>query len=175
MPSTADQYSLLYEGGGVMDWVSGYIVRLTCAAMLCGIVNAIAVKKGAIGATVKLMTGIFMIFCLMSPWLNMQFADIGSYFGDIAAGADIMVATGEKDAQDALAAIIKSKTEAYILDKAKSFGAELNVEVTVDGSELPVPCAAIIKGSISPYGKRQLSGIIADELGIALEDQLWTG
>ena len=61
------------------------------------------------------------------------------------------------------------------MDKAKSFGAELTVEVRVDGSELPVPCAVRVSGSISPYGKKQLGSIIADELGIALEDQTWTG
>ena len=116
-----------------------------------------------------------MIFCFVSPWVDMQIGDISGFFGDVSVSADSAVASGEKDAQDALQAIIKSKTEAYILDKAKSFGAELSVEVRVDGSELPVPCTVLIKGSISPYGKKQLSSIIADELGVALEDQLWTG
>lgn len=159
----------------MMVWIRSYLLRLICAAILCGIANGLAGKKGALGATVKLMTGIFMIFCLVSPWMHMQIGDIGDYFEHIVADADSAVASGEKDAQDALGAIIKSKSEAYILDKAKSFGAELNVEVRVDGSELPVPCAAVIEGSISPYGKKQLSRIISDALGIALEDQLWTG
>ena len=158
-----------------MDWFGEYIVKLVCAALICGIVNALSLKQGAIGTTVKVMTGIFMIFSLVSPWLSMQVRDFGSYFEEIAVDADKAVASGEDDAQDALEAIIKSKTEAYILDKAKSFGAELSVEVRVDGSKLPVPRAAVIKGSISPYGKSLLSGIIADELGIALEDQIWTG
>ncbi|MBQ2785580.1 MAG: hypothetical protein IJF02_03660 [Oscillospiraceae bacterium] len=158
-----------------MAWIRSYMLRLICAAVLCGIINRLTGKKGALGTTIKLMTGIFMIFCFVSPWVDMQIGDISGFFGDVSVSADSAVASGEKDAQDALQAIIKSKTEAYILDKAKSFGAELSVEVRVDGSELPVPCTVLIKGSISPYGKKQLSSIIADELGVALEDQLWTG
>lgn len=158
-----------------MVWIRSYILRLVCAGIFCGIINSLAGKKGALGATVKLMTGIFMIFCMVSPWMNLQIGDISSYFGDMSADASSVVVSGEKDAQEALKAIIKSKSEAYILDKAKSFRAELNVEVRVDGSELPVPCAVVIGGSISPYGKKQLSAIITDDLGIALEDQVWTG
>ena len=158
-----------------MDFIRSYMLRLICAAILCGIINGLAGKKGTLGATVKLMTGIFMIFCFVSPWMNMRIGNLGNFFSDISVSADGLVDSGEKDAQDALSAIIKAKAEAYILDKAKSFGAELKVEVRVDGSELPVPCAAVIKGSISPYGKKQLSSMIADELAIALEDQLWIG
>lgn len=158
-----------------MDWIRAYMLRLICAGILCGIVKSLVVKKGALSAAAKLITGVFMIICLVSPWLHVRIDDISKYFGDLSVEAGRAVASGEKDARDALESIIKSKTEAYILDKAKSFGAELNVEVRVDSSELPVPCAAVIKGSISPYGKKQLSNIIAGELGIALEDQLWTG
>lgn len=175
MHHAVDQHGLLYEGGWIVDWVRSYMLRLICAAIISGMINGLSGKKGALGATVKLMTGIFMTFCFVSPWMDMQIGDISGLYEDISVSADSAVAFGEKDAREALEAIIKSKTEAYILDKAKSFGAELNVEVRVDGSELPVPCAAVIKGSISPYGKKQLSSIIADELGVALEDQLWIG
>ncbi|MBQ8359115.1 MAG: hypothetical protein IJX37_04265 [Oscillospiraceae bacterium] len=158
-----------------MIWIRHYLLRLISAALLCGIVNGLLGKKGALGAAVKLMTGIFMVFTLVSPWVKLQIGDLSGLIGDISASADIAVESGQTDARAALETIIKSKTEAYILDKAKSFGAELTVEVRVDGSELPVPCAVRVSGSISPYGKKQLGSIIADELGIALEDQTWTG
>ena len=158
-----------------MLWVREYLLRLVSAALLCGIVNGLLGKKGALGAVVKLMTGIFMVFTLVNPWIKLEIGDLSGFVGDISAGADILVESGQTDARLALEKIIKSKTEAYILDKAKSYGAELTVEVRVDGSELPVPCAVCVSGSISPYGKTQLSSMIADELGIALEDQTWTG
>ena len=158
-----------------MTWIRSYLLRLICSALLCGIVNGLAGKKGALGTTVKLMTGVFMVFSFVSPWMDLQIGDISGFLGDISVSTDSAVAFGQNDARDALEAIIKSKTEAYILDKAKYYGAELNVEVRVDGSGLPVPSAVSINGSISPYGKKQLSSLIADELGIALEDQIWTG
>ena len=158
-----------------MDWFREYLLRLICGALLCGIVNGLLSKKGALGAAVKLITGIFMVITMVSPLLRVRIDHITDYFDGISSDADAAVESGQKDAADALRANIKSKTEAYILDKAKSYGAELTVEVRVDGSDLPAPSSVSVSGSISPYGKRQLSSIIADELGIALEDQEWTG
>ena len=48
------------------------------------------------------------------------------------------------------------------------------VEVTVDTSQTPVPNAVRVSGQISPYGKKQLQQMIANDLGIALEAQIWT-
>ena len=158
-----------------MDWIREYLLRLICAALLCGIVNGLLSKKGALGAAVKLITGIFMVITMVSPLLRIRIDNITGYFDGISSDANAAVESGQMDAADALKAIIKSKTEAYILDKAKSYGAEVTVEVRVDGSDLPAPCSVSVSGSISPYGKKQLSSMIADELGIALEDQEWTG
>lgn len=158
-----------------MDWIREYLLRLICTALLCGIANGLLGKRGTLGTSVKLITGIMMVLTFASPWMNLQISDTSEFFGGISTDADSFITDGQKDAREALETIIKSKTEAYILDKAKSFGAELTVEVRLDGSELPVPCAVRVSGSISPYGKKQLCNIITNELGIALEDQTWTG
>ncbi len=158
-----------------MDGIRQYLLRLICAALVCGMATGLLGKKGALGATVKLITGIFMILTLVSPFLNFRIGDLSDYLENISTGGNGLVADGQRDAAAALEKIIKEKTEAYILDKAKSFGAELTVEVRLEGSELPVPCGVTLHGSISPYGKRQLSTLIAGELGIAMEEQTWTG
>lgn len=158
-----------------MDGIREYLIRLTAAAILSGIVTGVLGKKGALGATVKLLAGIFMILTIVSPWTQLKINDFTDYFNNVSLEADAITADGENVARDTLMDIIKSKTEAYILDKADSFGAELTVEVSVEGSDLPVPCAVRISGSVSPYGKKQLEQIISKELGIALEDQIWTG
>ena len=60
------------------------------------------------------------------------------------------------------------------MDKAESLGAELTVEVTLSDDELMVPCAVKLSGAISPYAKKVLSDTIAKDLGIQVEEQIWT-
>ena len=80
---------------------------------------------------------------------------------------------GENLARDSMAEIIKSETEAYILDTARSLQAEVTVEVSVN--EENVPDSVTVSGAVSPYVRRQLQRIIESDLGIAKENQKWTG
>lgn len=158
-----------------MDGIREYLLQIVSTAMLCGLVTGLVGKKGALGATLKLLTGIFMIFTVVSPFATIRVQNFSDFLDELSANSEDIVANGEAMAGDALAAIIKSETEAYILDKAEFYGAELSVEVSVTCSDYPVPCAVNINGNISPYGRRQLQKLITDELGIELEDQTWTG
>ena len=82
-------------------------------------------------------------------------------------------AMGEKLARDSMADIIKEETEAYILDKAADLHVNLHVEVTVGEDNLPT--AVTLSGEASPYARRQIQAIIANDLGIAKENQKWIG
>ena len=82
---------------------------------------------------------------------------------------------GENLAQKEYSAIIKAETEAYILDKARSYGQELTVEVTLSNEDPPVPEGVCIQGSISPYAKSMLKKCLKEDLMIREEDQLLIG
>ena len=157
-----------------MNSVGAYILRLTAAAVICGLISGIVGTKGALASIVKLMTGLFLCFSVISPFLKMNGTSFTGYLEDLQVNGDEIVADGKTAAMKELETIIKSKTEAYILDKAASYGAELAVEVSVDTTETPVPNAVRVSGQISPYGKKQLQQMIANDLGIALEAQVWT-
>ena len=157
-----------------MNSVGAYILRLTAAAVICGLISGIVGTKGALASIVKLMTGLFLCFSVISPFLKMNVTSFTGYLEDLQVNGDEIVMEGESAVKKELETIIKSKTEAYILDKAASYGAELAVEVSVDSTETPVPNAVRVSGVISPYGKKQLQQIIANDLGIALEAQVWT-
>ena len=157
-----------------MNSVGAYILRLTAAAVICGLISGVVGTKGALASIVKLMTGLFLCFSVISPFLKVNVGNLTGYLEDLQVNGDEIVAEGETAVKRELETIIKSKTEAYILDKAASYGAELAVEVSVDSSETPVPNAVRVSGQISPYGKKQLQQIIANDLGIALEAQIWT-
>lgn len=158
-----------------MDGVRGYLIRLTAAAIVCGIVTGVLGKKGTLGAVIQLLAGVFMVITIVSPWTKIRLNGFGEYFDSLSLEAASAAADGENTARETLADIIKSETEAYILDKADSFGATLTVEVILDDAAVPAPCGVRISGSISPYGKSELSRIIEEDLAIALEDQIWTG
>ena len=157
-----------------MSSVGTYILRLTAAAVICGLISGIVGTKGALAPIVRLMTGLFLCFTVISPFLQVNVAYFSDYLEDLQSNGDQIVADSETAVKKELETIIKSKTEAYILDKAASYGAELTVEVTVDTSPVPVPNGIRLRGGISPYGKKQLQQIIANDLGIALEAQIWT-
>ena len=80
---------------------------------------------------------------------------------------------GENLARDSMADIIKEETEAYILDKAADLHANLRVEVAVGEDNLPA--AFTISGEASPYARRQIQAMIANDLGISKENQKWIG
>ena len=91
------------------------------------------------------------------------------YMGD----AEDAAAMGENLARDSMADIIKEETEAYILDKAADLHANLHVEVIVGEDNLPT--AVTLSGEASPYARRQIQAIIANDLGISKENQKWIG
>ena len=73
-----------------------------------------------------------------------------------------------------LAQFIKERTQSYILDKAQSLNAVLDVEVTLSDDEIPVPVKVCITGKVSPYARGRLENLIIEDLGIEKENQIWT-
>lgn len=151
-----------------------YITRITAAAILCGIITGLSGKKGSASTIIRTLCGVFLTISLIQPFVQFKIESIADYFEDFEVQSDALTAQGELMWKKELGDIIKSKTEAYILDKAQTYGADIQVEVSVDSSSIPVPTGVKISGTISPYGKRQLQQVIADDLGIATEAQTWT-
>ena len=75
--------------------------------------------------------------------------------------------------EEMLRQIITDETRAYIMDKARSYGAEIQVEITLSRANPPVPEGCTIWGQISPYVKQQLKKILITDLGIPEENHLW--
>lgn len=156
-----------------MDGIRKYLLSVICAAIICAVVNTLSGKKKAYGSITRLISGIFMALTLISPLVNIRLTDYADYFNGFSADGKAAVAYAEAEAMDELRSIIKSQSEAYILDKAVSMDAVLNVEVTLNNENPPIPCGVKLTGSVSPYTKDVLSRLIANDLAIAKEDQLW--
>ena len=115
-----------------------------------------------------------MVLTVVSPWTHIRIRDAADYFDKIQSDGSLAAAVGENMASDESKAIIISRVEAYILDKAESYGAKLQVEVILSEDPVPTPRSVRIRGSISPYGKKMMTQMIREDLGIASEDQIWT-
>lgn len=157
-----------------MDSIRQYLLTITAAAVVCSMANVLAGKKGTSAAVIKLLSGLFMTLCVISPLVKLEKIDFGIFTDGLAAEAAQTASYGEIMAKDAAGEIIKARTQAYILDKAASMNLDVAVEVMLDSENPPKPCAVTIEGDVSPYSKEILSQYIADNLSIAKEDQQWS-
>ena len=156
-----------------MSFMGAYILRMTGAALICSIASMLVDKKAMNGRIMKLLCGTFLSLTMVSPFLQLEIDSIPDFIEDIQNQAENVSSQGEKTAYNEMETIIKSKIQAYILDKAMSYGGQLTVEVNVDDAGIPTPCGVRISGTISPYGKTQLQEMIRRDLGIPLEAQIW--
>lgn len=157
-----------------MEKVGSYLVSVCAGAILCGILKSLVPEKNAAGRILRMVCGVFLIFTAVRPLTDIRLETLTLATAEILTDGEALSQDGKNLASDALADIIKDRTEAYILDKAQSLNADITVEVSVAGDP-PSPASVTIHGSISPYAKSSLSADIAEQLGITKEDQAWTG
>ena len=156
-----------------MGGISGYVLSVISAAIVVAILSSFFDGKSGIGGIIKLVSGLFLTFVIISPLTKLDFSSVNDYLEEFTLDGVEAAAVGEKIAQEAEANIITDRVQAYILDKANSFGAQLNVEVVLDQDNIPV--SVKVSGNISPYGKARMAEIITEDLGISKEHQLWIG
>lgn len=156
-----------------MEVVREYLVSVTCAAVLCGILCTIVDEKQTGGALVKLLCGLFLSLTLIMPLSRLSLTELDFSSWQITREGEAASAEGFEYARQAKSQIIKSQTEAYILDKARQYDLDLTVEVEVSDGEIPLPQGVVIRGRISPYAKVQLQHLMETELGILKENQRW--
>ena len=169
-----DQHHLFYERDGIMSSVGEYLLRILCVAILCGIVSEIMGKKGISSSLIRLLCGVFLVLSAVSPLTSITLSPLEHLAQGIYREAEDVVADGKQTAQQEYRTVITQKTEAYILDKAQSLGAEVTVRIFLEEGELAAPQSVAIHGRVSPYAKKVLSNWLTSELGIDAEEQTWS-
>lgn len=153
-----------------MSFIKEYLLTITAASIICGIVAGLTKKSGTISAMVKLLSGIFLTTSILSPIIKFPLTNISLHLNSISSEAESTVNIGKQLAAEEMKAIIMSNTQTYILEKAEKLGADIEVEVFLNDL---IPSSVRIVGQTAPYTKLQLSGYISENLGIAVEDQHW--
>lgn len=157
-----------------MESLRAYLIGLVAAAILTGIVTQLMGDKGTQGAMIKLISGLFLVFTVIAPIANIDLSGLRDFSADFSEAGEEAALIGEDITRESLAAVIKQRSEAYILDKAAGLDVELEVDVTVSDDKMPVPSAVLLRGKVSPYAKARLQSIIVQNLGIDKEKQIWT-
>ena len=153
-----------------MESIRDYLLSVTAAALICGIISTLTGKTSNISKVLKLLCGLFLAATVIKPLINMKVDNIYSFTESLTVSSDLAVMQGEKIASDEMKRIIKEKTEAYILDKANALGAQVAVEIVL---EEYVPVGVTVRGDISPYVRSNLADSITRELNIPAEEQIW--
>ncbi len=173
MPDTFNQHSVLNERCWIVENISSYILSVVAAATLCTCISLLPGKGWGSGKMITAVCGVYMVFVMIAPLKNFDFSIYTDYFSGLNEKVQEAVSDGKDAANDSLAEIIIEETEAYILDKAASMGADISVEIKLDTGSPPVPSRITIKGAVSPYVKRMLTQYIINQLGIPKEAQSW--
>lgn len=156
-----------------MDGIREYLISVTAAAVLCGILKSLIGEKGNSAALVRLICGIFLALTVIRPLKELNLRDFSLLPVGLLEEARATSGEGEEYTRQTKEALIKQQCEAYILDKAQTLEASIQVEIQISVEGEPIPVASIITGNLSPYARNQLSKTLKEELGIPQEDQKW--
>ncbi len=156
-----------------MNEIRQYLITLVAAAVIAALAVNISGKSGLIPSLIKLIAGLFLTVNIVFPLIKNRFPDLSGMLSDIQIQSSQIADNGKNSAAETVTDIIKTNLEAYILDKAASMDAGLDVQIIMSDSDPPGPESVIITGNISPYQKQRLSKIINDDLGIPKEKQQW--
>ena len=130
--------------------MKSYVLSIVAAAVLCGIIPNFLDDKTTSGKILNLLSAILMTITIIAPIKQFSFYEFNDYMGSIKLDGQRYAMDGNNEAQESIQRIIKSESEAYILDKAKNLDAEITVEVELNVEE-NVPCGVTITGAVSPY------------------------
>ena len=158
-----------------MEALRQYILSVSVAAILCGLVLSVA-PKGQFQVILRLICGVFLALLVIEPITRLDPQQIFSRFaGNWETEGEAAAAFGEEIARDSMSAYIKREAEAYILDKARELGFDVDVEVSVGKGDLAIPEQVTIRGNVPEMVRRELEGLIRENLGIAKENLKWIG
>ena len=152
-----------------------YLLSMVCASLVFSIVCAFVDGKSAAGVLLRTAGGIVLAVTAIQPLANFDFSAAEHFLKDFHLEAEAASAYGQNLAAQEHAQIIKSRTEAYILDKALSCGASLTADVTVGAGDVPYPVAIVLHGSTSEEVRETMTRIIVNDLNIPEDKQTWIG
>lgn len=131
------------------------------------------VPEGPLRKIASMTGGLILLIVLVRPLAKLQTDALQIDYDSYAAAIGERQAELQAENDQALAACIAERTEAYISDKAASLGLSCQVKVATQTGEdgIPRPYSAVLSCGQSA----ELSAYIEEELGIPKERQVFHG
>jgi len=155
-----------------MQQLGQYVVSLTAAAMICGILLSFF-PEGAVRIQLRLVCGVFLTVTALAPLTRISLPDPMEFSQSYLSEGALLATNGENLAREEVHGRIKLALETYILDKAAAMDAEITPEIKLDTQGNPE--AVTLLGDCSGNLRQQLGAVITNDLGIPEEKQQWTG
>ena len=114
-----------------------------------------------------------MISLVIAPIRKLDVDFLWDLTHEIYLDAENITAQAEADTLQQIQTGIIQRTRTYILDEAKSLGADIQVVALKLEEDGFYPVQVELKGDISSYHRNVLSDLLQEDLGIAKEGQIW--
>lgn len=155
-----------------MEEIRQYLLSLIAAAIVCSIIRDLVESKSKIKGITNMICGVFLAITAISPWMDVRIPDVHTALDSYIEEAKDAAQIGGEGATQQMAEIIKQEVETYILDKARAYGMDLEMNVYLD-AQTCVPQSVEITGDVLPYNKTLLGNYVSQTFDIPEESIKW--
>lgn len=152
-----------------MEFLRQWLLGLIACAMLVSVVQQLC-PEGSVQKLARFTGGLLLLCAMLRPLTSTELPGIvwdGGGYREAVARLELELSAAR---ENAMAEGIAAELEAYIEDKAKSLGAHVRAEVTVDtGGGASLPERVTLRGAYNAA----LAEAIEAELGVTKERQVW--
>ena len=159
----------------MMDGLRDWILCIAGTALISSVILGLT-PEGTGKKAVKVVCGAAAVTAMLSIVSDFSYGDYSESMARYHAAAEDTVSDAVQESSVQTRFIIEQECEAYILDKAVGLGMEIQeISVTVRWSDSGIwyPAEVKITGSGSEDVTGELKALIAAELGIPEEGQIW--
>ena len=151
------------------SWRSYFHSILVCV-FVCGLLSQLISDTRGKNA-LRLLSGVVLAITVLIPFTKISLKGYLQIPDLEFESSDLYIMEGQRTAEETLKRYIKDNCEAYILDRARSFDAEILVQISLNHAM--VPFFAEIQYYGDPKVQVELENVIATDLGITKENQKW--
>lgn len=156
----------------MINQIGTLVVSLTAGAIICAVLQSLF-PEGSMKSLIRLVCGIFLMVTALGPVSGVSLPDLGMIAEQYVQEGKEQSFRGEAMAIHEQEERISEELEAYILDKAALPPDQIQVSIQLDTNM--IPSSVRICANMEGEEKQKLEAVIAGELGIAKENQQWTG
>ena len=159
----------------MIDLLSEWVRTMAAGALFCAVILALAPEGGGKRA-LRLLCGVVLTLLLLRPLVKLDPEALAESLSRQRLLESGLLADAEDISLEARRRLIRDETEEYIWTAAAGLGIQrLGVRLTLrDGEGLSYPWAAELRGAWTEEQRKELSRLLAGELGIPEARQTWS-